>query len=102
MAGNDTFNLNCQSLQPRADNSDRSARRCIDRVPYRTHSGPDAAIESKKLAATSKPDIQDAARVFAGLTHTCDTVCSQDKNTQRKNNLPLHRDVIMISVIIEN
>lgn len=71
-------------------------------MPYRAHPGPDAASESIKLAATSEPDIQDAARVFAGRTHTCDTVRSQDKNTQCKNNLPLHRDVIMISVIIEN
>lgn len=98
----DTFILNCWSLQLGAEDSDRSAHHCIDQVPYQTHLGPDAASESQKLAATSKPDIQDAAHVFAGLSHTCDTVCSQDKNTQCKNNLPLHRDVIMISVIIEN
>ncbi len=58
--------------------------------------------ESQKLAATSKPDMQDVTQVFSGLTRTCDTVCSQDKYTRCKNNLPLHRDVIMISVIIED
>lgn len=86
----------------RADDSDRLAHQRIDQVPYQTHLGPDVGRESRKLAATSKADIPDAARVFAGLSHTCDTVCSQDKYTQCKNNLPWHRDVIMISVIIEN
>lgn len=59
-------------------------------------------IQSQKLAERIKPGIQDAAHAFAGLFRTCGTVRGQDKYTGNKNNLPLHRDVIMICVIIED